>query len=151
MTLDYLTLPALQQFQILALQTEQLAAILLGALEPIEYSRIINLFRRSECGLTELTFSVPVPVDSFLLPILRQSPALQKSDIFVDAEIAGDVFRALTLVDGNVHVPNLKILRVMDVPCPGAPALCGLLQEADALQTIGKAQILQDNIYGVAC
>ncbi|SJL18130.1 uncharacterized protein ARMOST_21702 [Armillaria ostoyae] len=56
LTLDYLTLPALQQFQILALQTEQLAAILPGALEPVEYSRIINLFRRSECSWTELTF-----------------------------------------------------------------------------------------------
>ncbi|PBK64930.1 hypothetical protein ARMSODRAFT_1022648 [Armillaria solidipes] len=99
--LDYLTLPALQQFQVLALQTEQLAAILPGDLEPVEYSRIINLFRRSECSLTELTFSVPVPVNSFLLPILRQSPALEQLDIFVNAEIAGDVFGALTLADGS--------------------------------------------------
>ncbi|KAK0431028.1 hypothetical protein EV421DRAFT_2041488 [Armillaria borealis] len=65
----------IRQYQILALQTEQLAAILPGALEPVEYSRITNLFRRSECSLIELTFLVPVPVNSFLL-ILRQSPAL---------------------------------------------------------------------------
>lgn len=51
-------------------------------------------------------------------------------------EIAGDVFRALILVDGNVHVPNLKILRVKDVPCRGAPALSGLLQKAGALHAM---------------
>ncbi|KAK0493609.1 Chs5p-Arf1p-binding proteins-domain-containing protein [Armillaria luteobubalina] len=34
-------------------------------------------------------------------------------------EIAGDVIQALTLSDRNVHVPNLEILHIEDVPCSG--------------------------------
>ncbi len=140
-TLDYITLPALQEFQILASQTQPLAGILPGTLEPIEYSRIINLLHRSESDLTDLTFSVPVPVNSFLIPILRQSPALQKLNIFVDADTAGDVFRVLTLAEG--YVPNLKKLRIEDVPCRGAAS--GLLLEGDAFHAMVRSRFSGDS------
>ncbi|KAK0462248.1 uncharacterized protein EV420DRAFT_1476998 [Desarmillaria tabescens] len=139
--LDYLTLPALQKFHILTLKTELLPGILPGKLEPVEYSRIVNLLHRSECNLTEITFSVPVPVNNFLIPILKQSPALQNLDTFVDTEITGGVFRVLTLSEGNV--PNLKTLRIEDVPC--GRAMSGLLHEGDAFHEMVTSRLAADN------
>ncbi|PBK82271.1 hypothetical protein ARMGADRAFT_1038731 [Armillaria gallica] len=103
--------------------------------------RIINLLHRSESDLTDLTFSVPVPVNSFLIPILRQSPALQKLNIFVDADTAGDVFRVLTLAER--YVPNLKMLRIEDVPCRGAAS--GLLLEGDAFHEMVRSRFSGDS------
>ncbi|KAK0431021.1 hypothetical protein EV421DRAFT_1855572 [Armillaria borealis] len=140
-TLDYITLPALNEFQILASQTQPLPGILPGTLEPIEYSRIINLIHRSGCDLTDLTFSIPVPVNSFLLPMLRQSPALERLDIFVDADTAGDVFRVLTLAEGKV--PNLKKLRIADAPCRGA--VSGLLLQGDAFHAMVRSRLSGDS------
>ncbi|KAK0505604.1 hypothetical protein EDD18DRAFT_1098940 [Armillaria luteobubalina] len=111
-TVDYITLPALKEFQILTQKPPD--GLCPATLEPIDYSRIINLLHWSGCDLTDLTFSIQVPVEGFLIPVLRQSPALEKLDIFVDAPTAGDVFRALTLAEG--HVLNLKMLHITDVP-----------------------------------
>ncbi|KAK0482883.1 hypothetical protein EDD18DRAFT_1362416 [Armillaria luteobubalina] len=55
-TLDHISLPGLQQFEIRT-DGEKYDQM---KLEPIEYLRMLDLFRRSQCTLTALTFSVPV-------------------------------------------------------------------------------------------
>ncbi|KAK0482155.1 hypothetical protein EDD18DRAFT_1467847 [Armillaria luteobubalina] len=138
-TVDYITLPALKEFQILTQKAPD--GLLPATLEPIDYSRIVNLLHRSGCDLTDLTFSIQVPVEGFLIPVLRQSPALEKLDIFVDAPTAGDVFRALTLAEG--HVPNLKKLRITDVPYQMAGS--ALLLEGDSFHTMLQSRLTGDS------
>ncbi|KAK0505602.1 hypothetical protein EDD18DRAFT_1129807 [Armillaria luteobubalina] len=133
-TWDYITLPTLNEFQILASQIKVDPKF--GRwLKPVEYSRIINLLHRSGCDLTNLTFSIPVPVNSFLIPVLRQSPALEKLDIFIEAHTAGSVFRALTLADGPV--PKLRKLCIADAPYGNS----ALFQEGDAFDTMVRSRL----------
>ncbi|KAK0482159.1 hypothetical protein EDD18DRAFT_1433468, partial [Armillaria luteobubalina] len=133
-TFDYITLPTLNEFQILTSSDSVFPA----TLEHVEYSRIVNLLHRSECNLTDLTFSIPIPVTSFLIPVLRQFPALQKLDVFIDTHTAGDVFRALTLTEGRV--PNLRKLRIEDAPYGGS----GLLLQGDALHAMVRSRLSGD-------
>ncbi|KAK0435738.1 hypothetical protein EV421DRAFT_1834381 [Armillaria borealis] len=123
-TIDYVTLPALRQFDILA--TEPRAYILSWPFQAIEYTRLIGLFHRSQCSLTVLTISVPMSVEAFLIPVLSQSPALQKLDIFVNASIARDAFKALALEQGKV--PCLEQLYITDAPIRMENS--GLLEDA---------------------
>ncbi|KAK0207509.1 hypothetical protein IW262DRAFT_535094 [Armillaria fumosa] len=138
LTLNYITLPALNELQILTSQTQP-DGRLPETLEPIEYSRIINLLHRSGCDLTDLTFSIPVPVNSFLIPVLRQSPALQKLDILVDVQTAGDVFLALTLAEGQV--PNLRKLRIADSPY----GVSGLLLQGKVFHAMARSRLSGDS------
>ncbi|KAK0505596.1 hypothetical protein EDD18DRAFT_1275158 [Armillaria luteobubalina] len=131
---DYITLPTLKEFQILA-WPRPIDDEFPRWLEHVEYSRIVNLLHRSGCDLTDLRFSIPVPVQSFLIPVLRQSPALEKFDVFIDTDTAGDVFRALTLPEGQV--PKLRKLRIEDTPY----AKCALLQEGDAFHAMVRSRL----------
>ncbi|PBK84961.1 hypothetical protein ARMGADRAFT_1087866 [Armillaria gallica] len=111
-TIDYITLPALRQFDVLA--TEPRAYILSWSIQAIEYSRLIALFHRSQCSLTVLTISVLMSVEAFLIPVLSQSPALRMLDILVNASITRDAFKALGLEQGAV--PCLEQLYITDTP-----------------------------------
>ncbi len=53
-------------------------------------------------------------VEAFLIPILSQSHALRRLDIFPNASIARDAFRALSLEQGAV--PCLEQLYIADTP-----------------------------------
>ncbi|KAK0467533.1 hypothetical protein IW261DRAFT_1574050 [Armillaria novae-zelandiae] len=127
-TMNYITLPALNKLRLLTTQKQPSPEIFPTTMHSIEYSRIVNLLHRSRCHLTDLTISIPVPVDSFLNPVLRQCPALEKLDIFVHASTASGVFRVLNLTKGKV--PNLKKLRVADAPYRGGGS--ALLLQGDA-------------------
>ncbi|KAK0505576.1 hypothetical protein EDD18DRAFT_1129714 [Armillaria luteobubalina] len=131
---NYITLPTLKEFQILASQTT-IDDEFPRWLEDGEYSRIVKLLHRSGCDLTDLTFSIAVPVTSFLIPVLRQSPALEKLDVFIDTDIAGDIFRALTLPEGPV--PKLRKLRIVDAPY----VISALFQEGDAFHTMVRSRL----------
>ncbi|KAK0243594.1 hypothetical protein EDD85DRAFT_874920 [Armillaria nabsnona] len=136
------SLPALQQFDILAQEDQPLFGIQLATFEPHEYSHIVDLFRRSECNLTIVTLAVPVSVQAFLVPILAQSPALQKLDICVNASIAGDAFKVLTLEQGTAQ--HLKELRIKEDPL--RTAISGILEEADGLHLM-----VTSRSYGDSC
>ncbi|PBK59674.1 hypothetical protein ARMSODRAFT_966727 [Armillaria solidipes] len=123
-TIDYITLPALRQFDVLA--TEPRVYILSWPFQAIEYTRLIGLFHRSQCSLTVLTISVPVSVEAFLIPVLSQSPALRKLNIFVNASIARDAFKALSLAPGAA--PCLEQLYITDAPIRVENS--GLLEDA---------------------
>ncbi|KAG7441274.1 uncharacterized protein BT62DRAFT_1046350 [Guyanagaster necrorhizus] len=109
-TFDYVTLPALQEFNILRPEHWMFFPITFKA---VEYSRLINLFQRSECNLTIITLSIPVSVELFLDPILMQSPALQKLDLIIDTATARDTFKALEFERGKArHLRELCIREV---------------------------------------
>ncbi|SJL15323.1 uncharacterized protein ARMOST_18816 [Armillaria ostoyae] len=122
-TFEHISLPALQQFEIL---TDGQHHDTMN-LEPIEYLRLHDLFRRSQCRLTALTFSVPISVQSLLVPILAQFPTLRKLQIFINLTIARDVFKLLHREQGMV--PNLKELCITEAPDTVARSC--LLKEAD--------------------
>ncbi len=122
-TFDHISLPALQQFEILADKQHHD----MMNLEPIEYLRLHDLFRRSQCRLTVLTFSVPISVQSLLIPILAQSPALKKLEIFVNRTIARKVSGLLHREQEMVR--NLKGLCITEAP--DSVARSCLLEEED--------------------
>ncbi|SJL04113.1 uncharacterized protein ARMOST_07473 [Armillaria ostoyae] len=130
LTFDYVSLPALQQFGILVQEDQPLFGVLTGGFE--EYSRLLDLFHRSKCSLTTLTFSIPIPVEAFLVPILAQSPALQKLDIFVNPRVARDTFKALDLEQGAAR--HLKELCIKESPIRRAES--GLLDEANGFHAM---------------
>ncbi|KAK0188594.1 hypothetical protein F5146DRAFT_1055901 [Armillaria mellea] len=131
-TFDYVSLPTLQQFGIMVQEDQALFSVLAGGFEPVEYSRLLNLFRRSKCSLTVLTLSIPISVEDFLIPILSQSPALQKLDIFVNRTVARDTFKALDLEQGTVR--HLKELCVKEAPIRMPQS--GLLEEVHGLHAL---------------
>ncbi|KAK0243601.1 hypothetical protein EDD85DRAFT_784148 [Armillaria nabsnona] len=108
-TIDYITLPALRDFEVPAASPG-----VPWSFQAIEYTRLIGLFHRSQCSLTIPTISVPMSVEAFLIPVLSQSPALRRLDIFLNASIAGDVFKALSLEQGAA--PCLEQLYITDTP-----------------------------------
>ncbi|KAK0457589.1 uncharacterized protein EV420DRAFT_1480650 [Desarmillaria tabescens] len=124
---DSVTLPALCQFDILTDGDKPLFQLADGTFQDVEYSRMLDLFRRSECNLTILILSIPVYVESFLVPILMQSPALQKLDIFIDASVAKDVFKVLALQRGLAQ--QLEELCIEEAPFRTAKS--SLLEEED--------------------
>lgn len=132
LTFDYVSLPALRQFSILVQEEKPLFGILPRIFDPVEYSRLIDLFHRSKCNLTMLTFAVPIPVEAFLVPILAQSPALQKLDITVNPGVAGGTFRALDVEQGAAQ--HLKELCIKEVPIRRAKS--GLLEEVHGLHAM---------------
>ncbi|KAK0457597.1 uncharacterized protein EV420DRAFT_1480657 [Desarmillaria tabescens] len=94
---DYVTLPALERFGILVDDDYNIGP---GSFEAIEYSRLTDLLCRSRWNLISITLSIPVPVEAFLVPILAQSPAIQKLDIFINTSLVKDILRALTFEQG---------------------------------------------------
>ncbi len=74
-TFDHISLSALQQFEILADKQHHD----MMNLEPIEYLRLHDLFRRSQCRLTVLTFSVPISVSVAPDPHPRTITRAQKA------------------------------------------------------------------------
>ncbi len=80
--MDYITLLALWQFEVLAASPG-----VPWSFQAIEYTCLIRLFHRSQCSLTVLTISIPMSVEAFLIPVLSQSPALRKLDIFLNPSI----------------------------------------------------------------
>ncbi|PBK69174.1 hypothetical protein ARMSODRAFT_1085040 [Armillaria solidipes] len=132
LTFDYVSLPALQQFGILVQADQPLFGLLTGRFEPAEYSRLLDLFQRSKCSLTILTFSIPISVQAFLVPILTQSPALQKLDIFVNPRVARDTFKALDLEQGAAR--HLKELCIKEAPIRRAES--GLLEEVNGFHAM---------------
>ncbi|KAK0438029.1 hypothetical protein EV421DRAFT_2037948 [Armillaria borealis] len=131
-TFDYVSLPALQQFDILVQEDQPLFGVLTGGFELVEYSRLLDLFHRSECSLTMLTFSIPISVEAFLVPILTQSPALQKLEIFVNPRVARDTFKALDLEQGAAR--HLKELRIKEALIRRPQS--GLLEEVHGLHAM---------------
>ncbi len=79
---NFVSLPALQQFDILAQEDQPLFGIQLATFEPHEYSHIVDLFRRSRCNLTIVTLAVPVSVQAFLSPS-SLNPQLSKNLTYV--------------------------------------------------------------------
>ncbi|SJL16970.1 uncharacterized protein ARMOST_20507 [Armillaria ostoyae] len=129
-TIDYITLPALRKFEVLA--NEPRPYILSCPFQAIEYTRLIGLFHRSQCSLTVLTISVPMSVEAFLIHVLSQSPALRRLDVFVNASIARDAFKALALDQGKV--PCLEQLYITDTPIRMENS--GLLEDAGGFHTM---------------
>ncbi|KAK0467512.1 hypothetical protein IW261DRAFT_1061054 [Armillaria novae-zelandiae] len=86
--MNYTTLPAQNELHLLTTQTQPSPEIFPTTMHSIEYSRIVNLFHRSGCHLTDLTISIPVPINGFIIPVLRQCHALEKLDIFFNASTA---------------------------------------------------------------
>ncbi|KAK0221295.1 hypothetical protein IW262DRAFT_1372766 [Armillaria fumosa] len=109
-TFDHISLPGLQRFEMLTggQDHDQMN------LEPIEYLRLLDLFRRSQCTLTTLTFSTPISVQSLLIPILAQSPMLKRLEIFIDFTIVKALFKVLHRDQGMVR--DLKELCITEAP-----------------------------------
>ncbi len=83
--MDYITLLALRQFEVLAASPG-----IPWSFQAIEYTCLIRLFHRSQCSLSVLsvlTISIHMSVEAFLIPVLSQSPALRKLDIFLNPSI----------------------------------------------------------------
>ncbi|KAK0243603.1 hypothetical protein EDD85DRAFT_784151 [Armillaria nabsnona] len=115
-------LPALYQFALSVKEDQLLLAHRLETCTPIECSSLIDLFRRSQCTIFFLTFSVPISAENLLIPILTQSTYLRDLDIFVNAGIAMDVFRALSREQGMV--PYLTGLRIRESPSGRQKVVC---------------------------
>ncbi|KAK0471880.1 hypothetical protein IW261DRAFT_1510732 [Armillaria novae-zelandiae] len=124
---DSVYLPALYQFSLALNEKQRRLKYWLDKCTPIECSSLIDLFRRSQCTIFYLTFSIPISVENLLIPILKQSGQLRTLEIFVNAEIARDVFRALSLEQGMA--PYLKGLCIRESPF--GKAKCGLLEAVD--------------------
>ncbi|KAK0243635.1 hypothetical protein EDD85DRAFT_784185 [Armillaria nabsnona] len=114
---DHISLPALQLFEILADKQHHD----MMNLEPIEYLRLHGLFRRSQCRLTVLIFSVLISIQSLLIPILAQSPAVKRLEIFVNITIARKFF-------GLLHHSSWGNIRWLDIPLPTSSPFRNLLK-----------------------
>ncbi|KAK0457532.1 uncharacterized protein EV420DRAFT_1748673 [Desarmillaria tabescens] len=119
---DHVSFPALKHFEILQHDGYDMVWF-----DTTEYLRLHDLFRRSQCSLTVLTFSAPISVDSLLIPLLAQSPTLHKLNIFLRRDIVKDIFKALSLEQGMA--PNLKEPCITEAPRTLTQAC--LLEEAD--------------------
>ncbi|SJL16969.1 uncharacterized protein ARMOST_20506 [Armillaria ostoyae] len=134
----HVTLPALRQFQILLdLRHYQgdyirgyhnLIRSLLEEIGTLDHSGMVYFLHRSQCNLTTITLEVPMAVETFLLPILTRSPALQKLHVFVNASVARDVFEVLVSERG--FIPRLKELSIKEAPFPQDKS--SLFEELDA-------------------
>ncbi|SJL16921.1 uncharacterized protein ARMOST_20453 [Armillaria ostoyae] len=122
----HVTLPALQEFEILL---DERLRRLLGEIGTLDHSGMVDFLHRSQCNLTTITLDVPMAVETFLLPILTQSPALQKLHVFVNASVGRDVFEVLVSERGLVQ--HLKELSIEDLPNP-QDKTC-LFEESDTL------------------
>ncbi|PBK84952.1 hypothetical protein ARMGADRAFT_1087855 [Armillaria gallica] len=101
--MDYITLLAFRQFEVLAASPG-----VPWSFQAIEYTCLIGLFHRSQCSLSVLTISIPI------------------LDIFLNASIARDAFKALSLEQGAV--PFLEQLYITDTPIHMENS--GLLEDA---------------------
>ncbi|KAK0435739.1 hypothetical protein EV421DRAFT_2087044 [Armillaria borealis] len=134
----HVTLPALRQFQILLDLRDyredytrgyhNLIRSLLEEIGTLDHSGMVDFLHRSQCNLTTITLEVPMAVETFLLPILTQSPALQKLHVFVNTSVARDVFEVLVSERGLV--PRLKELSIKEAPFPQDKS--SLFEELDA-------------------
>ncbi len=122
---SHITLPALQQFDILLGENVRSRLNDFGMLD---HSGMIDFLHRSQCNLTTITLGVPAAVETFLLPILAQSPGLRKLHIFVNTSVARDVFELLASERGLV--PHLKDLSIEELPI--SPDKSSLFEESDA-------------------
>ncbi|SJL16968.1 uncharacterized protein ARMOST_20505 [Armillaria ostoyae] len=140
-TFDYVTLPALRQFDILG---EEFMG---HDFEPDEYSRLVDLFHRSKCNLIIITFSLPVFANALLVPLLELSPALEKLDVAVNASVARDVFNVLTLERGMAR--RLKELSIRETPFHTVK--CGILECVNELHEMILSRLVGDSRLETLC
>ncbi|KAK0435731.1 hypothetical protein EV421DRAFT_1739993 [Armillaria borealis] len=126
---SHITLPALRQFDILL---GEIFRSRLDNLGTLDHSGMIDFLHRSQCNLTTITLDVPTAVETFLLPILAQSPGLRKLHIFVNTSVARDVFELLVSERGLVQ--HLKDLSIEELPI--SPDKSSLFEESDAFHTM---------------